>query len=108
LKPEQKDTEVELVCLEILKEVLARFGLALAPSVHDEMLPAITRVCQQSCSVDDDDVQCDAFLLLDVVQRLEHSSDTVRKRAIATLGALVLVLADRSFNALMEQIIARY
>ena len=73
--------EIESSVMDILKELINRFGGILAP-LHGDLLGVIS-------------------------SRISHTNDVVRKRAIACLGILVSYLNDSHFQLIMEQVISR-
>lgn len=80
-RPSGTDIDMEHTCLDIMKEELLRFGAHIEPA-HKDMLAVLT-------------------------PRLEARLEATRKRATATIGALVSVMSDASFQSLMELVIAR-
>jgi len=72
---------IQDVCLDISKDVLLRFGWSLT-SIHDVVLKAVTPL-------------------------LEAKQDTTRKRAVATIGALVTVLRDDALDNFVTAVLVR-
>jgi hypothetical protein len=66
------------VCLDVLKDVVARFGNSIQP-YHDDLLKTLLPI-------------------------LESPKDLSRKRTSSALGALVMSLTDKSFQMLMDKV----
>lgn len=73
--------EVKLECIDILSDVLKRFGRQVEPE-HER-------------------------LMSDIITQLSHSQAVVRKRATACVGALSVVVGDGLFNRLLENLLSQ-
>lgn len=75
----EADIDVEMMCVEVLKDVLTRFGSTVV-NEHENILTAL-------------------------VAMLDHTREGPRQQANITLGPLVMVLNNQLFESLMGQVI---
>jgi len=73
---------VEALVLEVMQEVLSRFGGQLDEGLHEPLLEQL-------------------------VPRISAQQDTLRKRGVSTLGALVPHLSDALFQSFLSSLIAQ-
>jgi cullin-associated NEDD8-dissociated protein 1 len=73
--------EIKLECLDIITDLLKRFGHAIEPE-HENLMST-------------------------VLQQLQHNRAVVRKRATASLGSLAICLSDSLLKRLTETLLGR-
>eukprot|EP01083_Nonionella_stella_P042265 114251_1 len=78
---ERSDIDRQCVCLDLLKDLLMRFGQTME-NYHGKIAETILPL-------------------------LEHEKPALRKRVGGTLGALVHVLTDRDFSSVMDKVIGK-